>query len=86
MADKTWTATDLKMGTLRLKRDDEDSTLFVMEGYSYVDSGGNVIEDLPQKTISVAVNYSDIPASVATCLLTIFDYVYQQALIKEGMV
>jgi hypothetical protein len=85
MANKTWTATDLNMGVLRLKRDDVEGTLSIMEGYSYADENGDTIEDLPKKTISTTVAYADLPDTVITGLLTVFEYIYGQALIEEGM-
>lgn len=85
MPDKIWTATDLNMGVLRLKRNDVTNTLSIMEGYSYADGDGNTIEDLPKKTISITIAYADLPSNIATCLLDIFEYIHEQALIKEGM-
>ena len=85
MSTKTWTATDLNMGVLRLKRDDAEGILSIMEGYSYADENGDTIEDLPKKTISTTVAYTDLPENIATCLIEIFDYVYWQALKREGM-
>ena len=85
MADKIWTATDIKMGTLRLKREDTLNTLYVTQGYEYTDANVDVIEDLPKKVLSLSVNYAAIPTDIIEALIKIFDYTHQQALVKEGM-
>lgn len=85
MADKTWVASDLKMGILRLQRADDLGKLSVLHGYEYVDSNGDVIEDLPSKTYSEMINYTSLPVDIKEALLKIFNFTYQQALIDEGM-
>lgn len=85
MPDKTWTATDIKTGTMRLKRDDFSSVLTIMQGYEYIDSNGEVIEDLPKKTLTLGVGYASIPVDIQNALLQVFDYTHQMALIAEDM-
>ena len=85
MTDKVWTASSLNMGTLRLTRDDDNAILHVLQGYQYADSTGTVIEDLPTKTISINIAYSNLPDDVIACLLKVFTFVENAALVKEGM-
>ena len=82
---RSWWLVDIKTGTLRLKRDDLSSALTVMQGYEYVDSNGEVIEDLPKKTLTLQVGYAAIPVDLQNALLQIFNYTHQRALITEGM-
>lgn len=83
MTDKVWTAADLEMGVLRLNHKDQNLTL--LQGYSYKDANGDVLEDLPKKSISLSVEFNMLPQDMRDSLIMLFNYVYQKALIKEGM-
>lgn len=85
MSDKTWTASDLEMGILRLQRVDDLGKLSLLHGYEYIDDNGDVLEDLPSKTLSKLVSYTAIPDDIKAAVIKIFEYTYNQALLDEGM-
>lgn len=82
---KTWTASDIKMSTIRMGVDDT-GTLNAVQGYSFVDDTGAVIKVLPGGSVSISVLFADLPANLQTALTEINTYMYQEALTKEGMV
>lgn len=85
MAEKTWTATGIKMGTLRLKQDEWLGDILAIQGYSYIDSNGDIIEDLPKKTISLTIDFSMLSTDMQNAITMLFNYVYQKALIEEDL-
>lgn len=85
MTDKVWTASDIKMGALRLKKVDDSGNISVMQGYEYTDGNGDVIEDLPKKTITSTLYWGDLPDDMKSALIKIFSYTKNKALITEGM-
>ena len=85
MTDKIWTATDIEMGVMRLSKEGYLGDLYITQGYAYKDSNGDIIEDLPQKTYTTTVAMSSLSQDMQTAIIMLFNYVYQQALINEGM-
>lgn len=55
------------------------------QGYQFLDENADVIESLGNRDHSVEVNFGTLPTAVQTALLGIQDYLYQQALLIEGM-
>jgi len=53
--------------------------------YKFLNAGGQVIEELGTRDISVEVLYNALPAAIQDSLLAIQDYLYQTALTAEGM-
>lgn len=81
---KTWTAYDIKMNRLRLYQD-SDGILHALQGYSFLDSEGNVIDVLPSRSIGTSVVWEDVPQNVRDGLTAVNDYMYNMALNQEGM-
>ena len=80
---KTWTATDLKMGAMRLELIGAD--LALKQGYSFKDEEGTVIDALPKQVISYLIPFASLPAEMQTALAQINNYMYALALQEEGM-
>jgi len=57
---KTWTATNIKMGTIKLSL--VGTVLSAIQGYSFVDSAGSEIPQLPKRVVTVNVEFSLLPA------------------------
>ena len=81
--EKTWTAHDLKMGTLKLNI--IDGQLSATHGYSFEDSSGDIIEELPMRVITENKLFSSLPANIRTGLIDLVHYMYERALTQEGM-
>ncbi len=80
---KSWTASDIKMGTMRLNALNGDLSL--IQGYSFVDSAGDQLEDLPKGSVMETVTFTTLPIAIQTALTTLNAYMYSKALTKEGM-
>ena len=83
---KTWTAYDVTMGAVRINYDNATDTISAVQGYSFVDDAGNVIEALPHRTVDVSVEFSTLPQDIQDATLKLLDYMHNRALQKEGMV
>jgi len=80
---KVWTADDIKMGAIRLEL--IGTTLSAMQGYRFIDDDDDEIDQLPKRTVSVNVEFSTLAANMQQALIDINNFMYQTALINEGM-
>lgn len=80
---KTWIASNVKMGTIRLSLN--GTVLSAIQGYTFVDSVGEVIEELPARTIQKSIEFAELPTEIQTALVAINSFMYQSALIQEEM-
>jgi hypothetical protein len=83
MADKTWVASDLKMGALKINR--YDSTLHIEQRYVFLDEFDEVLVQIAGGRVVADVEWSEIPTSVQDALVAIQTWTKNQALIQEGM-
>ena len=81
---KSWTAADVKMGTLRLSLDD-GGVLHAIQGYSFVNNTSAVVPELPERTVQMSVVFADLPQEIQAALATVNNYMYTRALNMEGM-
>ena len=79
---KSWTADDLAMGALKLKKIGTDLQL---EQRYFFEYEGSVIAQLGSGRIVELVAFSSLPSSVQDALVDIFNWTYEQALLQEGM-
>ena len=85
---KTWTAYDLAMGTLKIRRmlsDGGNQAIQFEQRYDYEDDLGGILQGVAGSRIADVVELADIPAGILTALMTINDWLYQRCLEKEGM-
>jgi len=80
---KTWTAADVKMGSLGIL--DQDGVLHVERRYMFVDDTDALLTQIAGGRLVRDVEWSSIPSSVQAALLTIDDWCYNQILDQEGM-
>jgi len=80
---KIWTATDVSMGVMRLHY--KEGNLSLMQGYSFIDNLGAKIKELPNRSVMESVTFSTLPTNIQTALTTLNTYMYNKALVKEGM-
>ena len=80
---KTWTAEDIKMGAIRLKI--TDGILSAIQGYRFVNDAGDEIAQLPNRTASVNIEFTELPPPIRQALLDINNFMYGTALAQEGM-
>ncbi len=84
MADKTWTATDLRLGKLAINPTGNGS-LHIERRYVFLDAGGDVMPEITGGRLVLDVELSDIPAAILSALQTIDTWTKNQALAKEEM-
>ncbi len=78
-----WAAEDITTGVLKFEF---IGTMFhAMQGYSFIDGSEDIIEDLPGKTLDISVEFSTLPTNIQDALTLINDYMYDAALVQEGM-
>lgn len=81
--DKTWTATDIRLGKLTIRR--EGTTLCLQRRYVFVDANGDVLRQIAGGNVVEEVELEDVPLSILTALQVINNWTRQKALEKEGM-
>lgn len=80
---KIWTAANIKMGTIKMSL--IGSVLYTTQGYSFVDVNGDDLPELAKNTISTNNEFDSLPDNIKQALTDINTFMYEQALIKEGM-
>ncbi len=80
---KIWTAANIKMGTIKMNL--IGSVLYTTQGYSFVDVNGDDLPELAKNTISTNNEFDSLPDNIKQALTDINTFMYEQALIKEGM-
>lgn len=83
MADKTWTATDLKLGKLAILKTGEN--VHIERRYQFLDSGGAVLGGIAGGRVVEDILWADIPASIQDALVEIDTWMKSKALAQEGM-
>lgn len=84
MADKTWTAADLKLGPLKITPK-PGGMLHIERRYTFLDSGGGALTQIKGGRLLMDVELSALPANIQAALTAINTYTKNQALIQEGM-
>jgi hypothetical protein len=84
MANKTWTATDLRMDRLTLSRDGA-TTLRLERRYTFVDASGAELTHIAGGRLVREVAFTSLPTNIQQALQAIDVYTKQQALAEEGM-
>ena len=83
MADKIWTATDLKLGSLSISHQD-DGTFHIERRYHFLD-GQAILEDIKIGRLVIDIHISQVPTNILTALQEIDVWTKQKALEQEGM-
>ncbi len=83
MADKTWTAVDLKMGKMTIIR--RGDTLSLERRYQFLDINGGVLEEIAVGRLNVSELIADVPATILDALQVLDTWTKNQALEQEGM-
>lgn len=83
MADKTWAATDLKLGKLTITQ--EGPLITFERRYRFVDANSNVIDQIAGGRVVESVEWAAIPANIRTALQAIDTWTKDKALTQEGM-
>ena len=80
---KVWTATDLHKGEIRIEQ--EGINVKFGFDYKFQDSNGDILTELPERTINLAMAISSLPPDIVDALLKIQTHLYESALEREGM-
>lgn len=83
MADKIWTATDVKMEKLVITRN--GSVLTFERRYQFLDSGGEILDQISGGRIVEDIEFSALPPNIQTALQSIDAWTKNKALVAEGM-
>jgi len=83
MADKTWTATDLQLGPLKITP--RNGSVHIERRYKFLDSTGAILEQIAGGRFVADIALTSLPAEVSSALQTINTWTKNQALIQEGM-
>ncbi len=83
MTDKTWTATDLRLGKLTIHNG--EGIVRVERRYKFADGDGDVLEQIAGGRIVLEVDWSDIPTGIQDALRAINTWTKNKALVQEGM-
>ncbi len=83
MADKTWTATDLQMGKLGVNV--IDGILYLERRYVFLDTNGDVLEQIAGGRVTDVIAWADVPANIKTALADVDTWTKNKALTQEGM-
>lgn len=84
MADKTWTAADLKLGSLKINPRNSGE-IHIERRYVFLNGVGDEMPQIKGGRLVANVNVSSLPSEVAGALQTIDVWTKNQALIQEGM-
>lgn len=84
MANKVWTAVDLKQGSLTITPR-LDNILHVHRRYDFLDSDGNVISQIKTGRLVEDIAIADVPTDILAALATINTWTKNKALEQEGM-
>jgi len=86
---KTWTATNLALGSLTIRRQEVEETgapgVRFEQRYQFEDAGGEILQEIGTGRLAGVMPVADIPQSILDALTTIDNWLYQQCLEKEGM-
>lgn len=80
---KIWTATDVKMGKLTINQ--EGSLLTFERRYLFLDSNGDVLDQIAGGRVVEQVEWADVPANIQAALQAINTWTKNKALAQEGM-
>ena len=83
MANKTWTATDLRLDRLTLSK--EGTTLRVERRYTFVDAGGAELTQIAGGRLVREVPLTSVPQNILNGLQAIDTWTKNEALTQEGM-
>lgn len=84
MADKSWTATDLELGSLKINPR-AGGELHVERRYQFLDAAGEVLTQIKGGRFVTDVAISSLPAEVIDALQVMDTWTKNQALIQEEM-
>jgi len=86
MADKIWTAADVKLGPLKITpRNDKAKTMHIERRYGFIDAEGNVLAQVAGGRVVADIPFAELPASIRAALQDIDAWTKSQALEQEGM-
>lgn len=86
MAEKIWTATDIKLGPLKITpQDDINNTIHIERRYLFVDASDNTLTQIAGGRVVIDIPFAELPASVRTALQDIDAWTKNQALEQEEM-
>ena len=88
MANKTFTAHDLRMGKLEIskgKNEEGQNILTLVREYRFTDSSGNNVSQLGKQGLVRDILWSDIPADIKNAFTKLHDYTRNEALKEQGM-
>lgn len=82
---KTITINDIKISKITLQLSSDGLTLYSEGVYRYVDENGTEIEQLDPSKVQRSVLWENVPQNIKDSLTVINTFLYQEALINEGM-
>jgi len=80
---KTWEATEIEMEKMVIKQ--EGDYLVARQLYRFVDSDGNVLDDLESKWSNEKVKLENVPQNILDGISAIEDYLKNKAVNEEGI-
>jgi hypothetical protein len=83
MANKTWTAADLRMDRLTLSK--EGTTLRIERRYTFVDAGGSELTQIAGGRLVREVPIASVPQNILDGLQAIDAWTKSEALAQEGI-
>ncbi len=87
MADKTWVATDLELGPLKLTpyMVEDALHLHVERRYKFVDADGSLLNNIAGGRVIRDVVFADLPDNIRGAIIDIDAWTKYQALAQEDM-
>ncbi len=89
MADKTWTAKDIKMGRVTLSRNISEETqmdvLTIIREYRFTDASGEGIGALVPQRLVRELTWDSLPADMKAVFNKIHNYTRSEALKDQNM-
>ena len=88
MPKRIWEAADLKMGRIEIERTETETgepAIRLTRYYQFADSVGNVLADLSAGGVTLTIAWADIPVDIQSALSKIDNFIYREALKKEGL-
>jgi hypothetical protein len=82
---KTITINDIKIGKISLQLSNDGLTLYAEGVYRYIDENSTEIEQLDPSRVQRSILWENLPQNIKDSLILINTFLYQQALIDEGM-
>lgn len=88
MANKTFTAHDLRMGKLEItkgKNEEGQDILTLVRAYRFINDTGGNIGGLARQRLVREVLWSDVPTDIKDAFTKLHDYTRNAALEEQGM-